>query len=187
MYVYYVCMYILCMYIYYVCILCMYVCVCICVYVCICMHVRIMYVCMYVCIMYVCMYMCVCMYVCTYVCMCVCMHVCIMYVYVCVHVHIVYVLYMYVCSYIRRSLECPTPSEVSDDWRLFFGGAKFFNIIFNEKGIFKSFRALRRPDGTNFNRRCVGMRTRPPPARHVCRPSARNAIRRVHSRCICGN
>src|SRR6218665_1347954 len=61
-----------------ICIVCLYMYVCICMHVYVCMY---MYVC--VCVyMYVCMYVCICMHVCKILCMymCVCIHV-----YVCMH------------------------------------------------------------------------------------------------------
>ena len=89
---------------------------------CVCMC-YVMYVFMYVC--NVLMYVCVCMYVlrnvfmymCVYVLCNVCMYLC------------VYVMYyvIYVCDYIKRSLECPTPAKFQMAGGVFFlgGGAKF--------------------------------------------------------------
>jgi hypothetical protein len=82
----------------YVCIACVYVCICMCIYVCVCM-------CAYLCA-YVCMY--VHMYVCTYVCICVCMYTCVwMYVCVlCMCVHVYVCVYVCMCAYVCVCVYC---------------------------------------------------------------------------------
>ena len=62
-----------------------------------------------------------------------------MYVFMCV-CNVLCNICMYVCDYIKRSLECPTPAKFQMAGGVFFlGGAKFFNIIFNEKQFLRVF------------------------------------------------
>jgi hypothetical protein len=136
-----ICVYNVCMYCVYVCIVCMYVCiyvciVCVCMYVymyvlCVCMYVR-MYVCLSVC-MYVCI--CVCMYVYMYV-----LYVCIVCMYVCVsvfmYVYVYVCMYMYVCTFLTFCW----PSIVIYQYKLNQQDAPFLLIYFNNKPLHVSSR-----------------------------------------------